>query len=276
MAEYSESLSGEVIDYPESYSPDMLQGLSRTPARQSLGLTNKDALPFSGVDLWTAYELSWLDGKGAPCVGIAEISVPCNSTNIIESKSLKLYLHSLNEYVFASHNKLVTTLTNDLSKVCGVTIGVELFSVDQYREKGLNSFSGDCLDNIATRSRNSSPNPELLSLADGGAIVEETLYSHLLKSSCPVTGQPDWGSISISYSGLAINRHSLLSYILSYRHHQAFHEHCVERIYMDIDARCHPDRLTIVARYTRRGGIDINPWRSSTGEVPDSFRLSRQ
>lgn len=276
MAEYSERVSGETIDYPDNYNPDTLQGQSRSPARQSLGLAYNDPLPFSGVDLWTAYELSWLDGKGAPCVGIAEISVPCKSTNIIESKSLKLYLHSLNEYVFTSRNDLVTTLVSDLSKVCGVTIGVELFSVGQYCEKGLNSFSGDCLDHFTTQCRSSSPNPELLSLADNGAIVEETLYSHLLKSNCPVTGQPDWGSISICYVGSAINRQSLLTYILSYRHHQAFHEHCVERIYMDIDAHCYPDRLTVIARYTRRGGIDINPWRSSTTEVPDSFRLSRQ
>jgi 7-cyano-7-deazaguanine reductase len=276
MAENPEMLLGRVTAYPDSYSPNKLQRLSRSHARRSLGLADDESLPFSGADLWTAYELSWLNRKGTPGIGIAEITVPCESPSIIESKSLKLYLNSLNEHNFGSREDLLATLMADLSELCGVAVSIELIDIDTYQEKGFVHFDGISLDQFEVQCRDSSPNPDLLKLSDTGELVDESLYSHLFKSNCPVTGQPDWASVFVSYSGNAIERHALLAYLVSYRHHQAFHEHCVERIFTDIKSRCQPSRLTVVARYTRRGGIDINPWRSSEAEAPCNYRLSRQ
>jgi len=279
MVDQPDTLLGKATVYPAVYSPGVLQGISRSEGRALLSVDDR-RLPFSGADLWTLYELSWLDQNGKPHVGIGEISIPCDSPFIVESKSLKLYLNSLNEHGFSSTTDVLATLTADLGAVCGAPVSAEIFTVDDYTEKGLRNMPGICLDRADVDCNdspaNSNPNPSLLSLLNGDEIVEETLYSHLLKSNCPVTGQPDWASVQIHYCGRKINRQGLLAYIVSFRHHKAFHEQCVEQIFMDIYSRCGPEQLTVIARYTRRGGIDINPLRSLSAKVPQSWRISRQ
>lgn len=275
MSDQSETLLGKATIYPRQYDPGLLFGIDRDKGRKLLGIDGK-RLPFTGADTWTCYELSWLDQGGKPHVGVAEITVPCDSLNIIESKSLKLYLNSLNEYQFNSEADVKTTLSHDLGQVCQARVSVEVFSIDQYASKGLHQLEGVCLDDIAMELSELKPGPELLSVESSGPIKEDLIYSHLLKSNCPVTGQPDWASVQISYRGQAISHQSLLTYIVSFRHHQAFHEDCVENIFIDIKTQCRPESLTVIARYTRRGGLDINPWRSTEAAVPQSFRLGRQ
>ena len=277
MADQPDTLLGKATDYPVVYSPGILQGISRSEGRALLSV-NDSNLPFSGADLWTLYELSWLDQNGKPHVGIGEISIPCDSPFIVESKSLKLYLNSLNEHRFSSITEVLATLTTDLGAICGAPVSAEIFTVDDYTAKGLRNMPGICLDkaDVHCNDNHANPNPSLLSLLSSDEVVEETLYSHLLKSNCPVTGQPDWASVQISYRGNAINREGLLAYIISFHHHQAFHEQCVEQIFMDVYSACDPEQLTIIARYTRRGGIDINPLRSLSANVPQSWRISRQ
>ena len=275
MSDQSETLLGKVTTYPHQYDPGLLIGIDRDKGRKLLGIDGK-RLPFKGADTWTCYELSWLDRSGKPHVGIAEIIVPCDSLNIVESKSLKLYLNSLNEHQFNSAADVKTTLSDDLGQLCHARVSVEVFSIDQYASKGLHQLQGICLDDIALQFSEIEPSPELLSVDSSGSIKEELVYSHLLKSNCPVTGQPDWASVQISYRGQPISHQSLLTYIVSFRHHQAFHEDCVENIFIDIKTQCRPESLTVIARYTRRGGLDINPWRSTETSVPQSFRLGRQ
>ncbi len=275
MTRGSAEVLGVTTEYPDRYSPTLLVSIPRAASREALGL-NSLSLPFEGVDRWTAYEISWLDDRGKPMVAIGEFTVPCTSLSIIESKSLKLYLNSLNQASFDSAAQLQQTLEKDLGNGFGAGVAVELFSLDQYRARPLASYSGFCLDSLDVECRQYTPAMSLLQ-SDPGTLAEETLYSHLLKTNCPVTGQPDWASIVVNYSGAKIDREGLLRYLVSFRQHQDFHEHCLERIFMDIHRQCRPQSLEVFARYTRRGGLDINPCRS-TGRVSaeSSMRTVRQ
>ncbi|MCK9563427.1 MAG: NADPH-dependent 7-cyano-7-deazaguanine reductase QueF, partial [Bacteroidales bacterium] len=260
---------GAATEYPRHYDPGLLVPIPRAEGRAAFG-----SIAFRGVDLWTAYELSWLNDRGRPCVAIAEFRVSCDSPNIVESKSFKLYLNSLNQARLAAPERLVATLVEDLGGAFGAAVEVTLYSLDEYAARGLWRPEGECLDEIDTECEHFSPAPELLAAA--GAVVEETLYSHLLKSNCPVTDQPDWATVVIRYRGPAIHRQGLLRYIVSFRQHQGFHEHCVERIFSDLMERCAPEWLEVHARYTRRGGLDINPSRGSRPLLALPRRDARQ
>ena len=290
----NQSPLGKTSAYPERYQPGLLHSISRAESRRVLGINLgvDESLPFAGNDLWTAYELSWLNNGGVPQVAIGEFSVACTSSDIIESKSLKLYLNSLNQTGFESIDAVALTIKRDLSACCQSDVAVALFTIDDYAARGLGAFTGACVDECEDQVKPykleflTEPSPELLQLEDGGCYedqgeVSECLYSHLLKTNCPVTGQPDWASIVIAYRGPRISRPGLLAYIVSFRQHQDFHEHCVERIFVDIQQRLAPAELTVYARYTRRGGLDINPYRStlginSTSLVEACGRLARQ
>jgi 7-cyano-7-deazaguanine reductase len=275
VVDQTRTLLGKTANPPKDYSPEILQVIGRSEGRVKIGISAIDP-PFYGADQWTMYELSWLDNKGTPQVGIGEMTVPCISPNIVESKSLKLYLNSLNESRFASRSQVGETITSDLSSVVGAEVTVSLFTLEEYSDKGLDKLAGICLDNTLVECHDILPNPQLLSTSASQGIQDEALYSHLLKTNCPVTGQPDWASIQINYTGAPINHSGLLAYIVSYRHHHAFHEQCIENIYLDILKCCKPQELTVMARYNRRGGIDINPWRSSGKNTPRHIRLGRQ
>jgi 7-cyano-7-deazaguanine reductase len=270
------TLLGKHTDYVSVYTPSLLCPISRAESRQSLGLSEGDELPFLGVDIWTAFELSWLNAKGLPQVAVAEFHFSCASPNIVESKSFKLYLNSFNQTVFNSFEDVARTLEADLSTACGAPVMVELMSLSQAAAKGMGHFTGECLDGLDVQIEHYHPAPELLGVAASDEVVHRSVYSDLLKTNCPVTGQPDWASVFIQYRGREIDQKSLLQYLVSFREHQDFHEHCVERIYMDIMERCQPDSLQVYARYTRRGGLDINPFRSSESVQPDDVRLARQ
>ncbi len=276
MANNSTGPLGQTTEYISRYAPELLFPIARQELRQRLGI--EAPLPFVGVDIWTAYEVSWLLPGGKPAVALAEFQVPCESPYMVESKSFKLYLNSFNQTAFDGVEQVRDTLASDLSRVCGAAVQVQLQSLQAAaRQQPLSALAGACLDDIPLRVERYTPAAELLSLDDSGAVVEETLYSDLLKSNCPVTGQPDWASVQVHYRGAAIDRASLLRYIISFREHQDFHEHCVERMFMDIQARCRPESLAVYARYTRRGGLDINPFRASEpGLVPQPCRLLRQ
>ncbi|HCO59355.1 MAG TPA: NADPH-dependent 7-cyano-7-deazaguanine reductase QueF [Porticoccaceae bacterium] len=271
-----ESMLGRSVDYPDCYAPELLQAIDRKEGRRVIGLSDHDTLPFVGADDWTCYELSWLDESGKPRVAIGELHIPCNSPRTVESKSLKLYLNSLNEHRFATHEMLTKTVETDLREVCSAEVTFSLYSVEAYTKKGLANPRGVSLDEQRMQRVESEPKPDILSCADEAETVEEELYSHLFKSRCPVTNQPDWASISISYRGKPIDHASLLGYLVSYRHHQAFHEQCLEQIFIDIQRRCLPESLTVLARFTRRGGLDINPWRSTEKMAPGFIRQGRQ
>jgi len=231
-------------------------------------------LPFHGCDLWNAYELSWLNPDGRPEIAIAEFRVPCDSECLVESKSLKLYLNSFCQSRFASKDEVEATLARDLAGATGSEVGVSLSLPEQFSQLRLSGFGGICLDRLFVRVERYTVQPDFLKA--GKEVVEETLHSHLLKSNCPVTGQPDWGSVMVHYVGRRMDREGLLKYVVSFREHQEFHEHCVERMFMDILRRCEPERLTVYARYTRRGGLDINPFRSNFEDVPENIRMARQ
>ncbi|MEH6543199.1 MAG: NADPH-dependent 7-cyano-7-deazaguanine reductase QueF [Porticoccaceae bacterium] len=285
----SQSPLGKISAYSERYQPTLLHPIPRVESRRALGINLgiDESLPFVGSDLWTAYELSWLNSAGVPQVAIGEFSVPCTSSDIIESKSLKLYLNSLNQTGFESIDAVALTIKRDLSACCQSEVAVALFTIDDYAARGLGAFVGECVDQAASDNAVFEscfePSPELLQIEDGDGegVISECLYSHLLKTNCPVTGQPDWASIVVAYRGQRISRSGLLAYIVSFRQHQDFHEHCVERIFVDIQQRLAPAELTVYARYTRRGGLDINPYRSTLGVDSTSLveacgRLARQ
>ncbi|MGA6150065.1 NADPH-dependent 7-cyano-7-deazaguanine reductase QueF [Stenotrophomonas sp. NPDC077461] len=254
-----DSSLGREVAYPSQYDPALLFPIPRRGAREQIGL-DEAALPFVGHDRWQAYELSWLDRRGKPRIAVATIGVPCTSPNLIESKSFKLYLNSLNSTRFDDDEAARQRMVIDLSACAGAGVTVQ-FGVPPLVEEG----EGESLDerDVAI-DRYGPPAPEYLS-ADADAVVTETLGSALLKSNCPVTGQPDWASVSIRYHGPKIDRDGLLRYLVSYREHAEFHEQCVERIFSEISQRCRPEWLEVEARYTRRGGLDINPWRASPG-----------
>lgn len=269
-----DSLLGQQVDYPDVYTPTLLQPIPRLGSREALGLGA--ALPFKGVDVWTAYEVSWLDQQGKPHVAIAEFHIPYDTPAIIESKSFKLYLNSFNQTPFAQQADVQKVLEKDLSAAAGGPVLVHLSVLSQAGQRHVGQLPGECLDHLSVDVSDYRPNPDLL-VADALLDVKESLYSDLLKTNCPVTGQPDWASVLVSYRGPAIDREGLLKYIISFRQHQDFHEQCVERMFVDILARCQPRELTVYARYTRRGGLDINPLRTNAAEtVPLDIRLVRQ
>ncbi|HOE43920.1 MAG TPA: NADPH-dependent 7-cyano-7-deazaguanine reductase QueF [Rhodoferax sp.] len=259
----------------------LLFPICRATRRELLGLGSP--LPFLGADLWTAFELSWLNARGKPQVALAHITVPCESVNLIESKSLKLYLGSFNNARFADANEVCSRLRTDLTEAAwrgGVvqsSVGVKLIAADLFDREPLYELDGLSLDRLDLDCDRYTPAPDLLSSATDEAPVSEVLTSNLLCSNCPLTGQPDWGSLQISYFGPQIEQSGLLRYIVSFRHAGGFSEDCVERIYMDIWQRCQPHKLVVHARYTRRGGLDINPFRTSYPQaLPRNSRTARQ
>ena len=278
----SGSLLGKTASYRATYAPELLYPISRTPKREEIGLSAEriaaGRLPFMGADLWTAYELSWLTPRGKPQVAIATITVPCDSPCIIESKSFKLYLNSFNMTRVESPEQLREMLVHDLSAAAGARVGVRLVLPEAFDAQPIHELSGVLLDRMDIDcDRYGPPAPELLTAAFDEQPVTETLTSHLLKSNCLVTGQPDWGSVQISYTGPQIDKEGLLRYLISFREHDEFHEQCVERIFTDILERCQPVRLQVYARYTRRGGLDISPWRTShPATLPANVRTARQ
>ncbi len=266
---------GKSSDYVATYSPHLLFPIPRGPKWAELGLT-AETLPYQGVDLWNCYELSWLLPSGKPVVAIGEFEIPADSPSIIESKSFKLYLNSLNQSVFESREALAEVMSSDLSAAAGKPVKVRLRTLDEVAAEGVATLPGRCVDDLdVTIEHYDHPQPGLLA-CDAGHMVEESLHSHLLKSNCPVTGQPDWGSVVVEYRGAALQAESLLAYLVSFRQHADFHEQCVERIFLDLQRLLQPEKLTVYARYVRRGGLDINPYRSTEAMVVDNRRLVRQ
>lgn len=259
--------------YPEQYDAGLLYPIPRAANRTPLGI-KEDALPFVGEDEWHAFEVSWLNSRGKPIVAVARFRLPASSPNLIESKSWKLYLNSFNQSRFYSRQEVMETLANDLAVAAGAEVSVELFDVDA-SELAAQQLPGECLDDLDIAVSDYTPSSD--HLVAGKEIVEETLYSHLLKSNCPVTGQPDWGSVLIRYKGPKLDREGLLRYLIGFRQHQDFHEHCVEHIFTDLMTQAKPTQLLVLARYVRRGGLDISPWRATPGLTPPTpLRLARQ
>ncbi|HAV5986339.1 TPA: NADPH-dependent 7-cyano-7-deazaguanine reductase QueF [Serratia marcescens] len=266
---------GKPTAYRDRYDATLLQAVPRSMNREPLGLY-PDNLPFHGADIWTLYELSWLNANGLPQVAVGEISLNADSLNLIESKSFKLYLNSFNQTPFADWETVRSTLQRDLSACAQGEVSVTLFSVEQLEGTPIARLVGDSIDQQDIRIDSYEFNADYLLNAAGEEVVEEQLVSHLLKSNCLITHQPDWGSVQISYRGAKIDREALLRYLVSFRHHNEFHEQCVERIFNDLMRYCRPQSLTVYARYTRRGGLDINPWRSNVAFTPEHGRLARQ
>ncbi|NKD15640.1 NADPH-dependent 7-cyano-7-deazaguanine reductase QueF [Aeromonas caviae] len=264
---------GQQSAYISQYTPSLLQPVPRSLNRDDLGLRGE--LPFQGCDVWTLYELSWLNAKGKPVVAIGEVFVPATSPNLIESKSFKLYLNSFNQTRCDSLEAVQALLVQDLSGCAGAPVSVTLFTLGQAPHQ-IAQLPGECIDNLDIEVDGYEFDATLLQGAAGREIVEETLHSHLLKSNCLVTSQPDWGSVVIHYRGPRLDREKLLRYLISFRQHNEFHEQCIERIFTDLKHFCAPEKLTVHARYTRRGGLDINPFRSDWEPVPANLRLIRQ
>jgi 7-cyano-7-deazaguanine reductase len=276
-----QSLLGKSTSYPSEYAPQVLFPMPRAAQRQEIGVDDK--MPFMGADLWTAYELSWLTPKGKPQVAMARLVVPADSPNIIESKSLKLYLGSFTNTRLTGPDELLTRVRQDLSVALWRgsdrpgSVGVQLIAPEAFEREPIQELDGLSLDRLDIECTRYQPAPELLRAQFDEQPVTETLTSQLLKSNCLVTGQPDWGSVQIRYSGPQIDQEGLLQYLVSFRNHNEFHEHCVERIFMDVWRRCKPSQLSVYARYTRRGGLDINPFRTSHPQtLPRSIRTARQ
>lgn len=268
------SLLGQSTPYCKTYDPGILFPIPRQEKRDELGF-DLQSLPFQGLDIWTAFEVSWLNPKGKPVAVMAEFAFPADSPNLIESKSFKLYLNSFNGTRFASQQEVEALWVKDLSAACGGEVQVEVRSLNQ-DEVLIGRLPGENLDDLDIEVEAYQVQPELLTRVDGADEVEETLNSHLLKSNCLVTGQPDWGSIVIRYQGQQIDRAGLLKYLISFREHNEFHEQCVERVFTDIQRHCQPRHLTVYARYVRRGGLDINPYRSNFEDEFDISRTVRQ
>ena len=262
---------GKGADYDADYDPALLCAIPRQPGREALGL--QDVIPFRGWDIWTAYELSWLDARGKPLVACVEIHIPADSPNIVESKSLKLYFNSFNQHRFADAESVSGTIEKDLAVCLGTKPIISLRSPADWIANEQNCL-GECIDDLDIDIEHYQPNAEILVV--GVKVVTETLFSRLLRSRCPVTGQPDWATVQIAYTGPQIDRASLLRYIVSFRSHQDFHEHCVERMFVDVQRHCRSERLSVYARYLRRGGIDINPFRTNSDEAPPTLRCFRQ
>lgn len=275
MSTPHDSPLGKTVSHVDEYAPHLLFPIPRAPKRAELGLGA--SLPFTGFDLWNAYELSWLGARGKPQVALATFRVPADSPAIVESKSFKLYLNSYNQTRLPDAAELRRRLIADLSAATGAPVTVELVEAGTFDAQALAPLAGDCIDALDVAIDDyGPPRPDLLACL-GDAVVEECLVSHLLKSNCPVTGQPDWASVQVRYRGPRIDPVGLLRYLVSFRRHDDFHEQCVERIFVDLTRRCAPQRLAVYARYTRRGGLDINPWRATPGEPePGNPRGARQ
>ncbi|RZL58266.1 MAG: NADPH-dependent 7-cyano-7-deazaguanine reductase QueF [Variovorax sp.] len=277
-----QSQLGRRSAYVDRYDASLLFPIARSVQRTAMGIDER-ALPFFGADLWTAFELSWLNARGKPQVAIAHVTVPCETPNIVESKSFKLYLNSFNSSVFADADAVRERLKADLAEAAwrgsgrSGGIGVRLLTPEQFDREQVHELDGLDLDRLDIECTHYEPAPELLRSDPTLPEVSETLTSRLLKSNCLVTGQPDWGSVQIRYSGPPIDQAGLLAYIVSFRNHNEFHEPCAERIFRDILARCGPHKLSVYARYTRRGGLDINPFRTSFPQsLPANVRTGRQ
>ncbi|HSD36476.1 MAG TPA: NADPH-dependent 7-cyano-7-deazaguanine reductase QueF [Rhodocyclaceae bacterium] len=252
---------GKHVAYETQYNPALLYPIPRAEKRAELGITG--VLPFVGVDIWNAYELSWLNPRGKPMVALGVFTVPADSPNIIESKSLKLYLNSFNQSKQVSIEAVGTHIAADLSQAAGAAVVVRLTPVAETPVRAMGVPTGICIDDVDIEIDTYTPAPGVLQTLPGLVASDETLYSHLLKSNCLVTGQPDWGMLVIRYRGPTIDREALLRYVVSFREHNEFHEQCVERIFTDIQRQCGPEQLAVWARYTRRGGLDINPVRAT-------------
>ena len=281
MTTPEQSQLGKTSAYADQYDASLLFPIPRAGKRAEIGIAG--AAPFFGADLWTAFELSWLNLRGKPQVALAHITVPCETPNIVESKSFKLYLNSFNQTRFATAQDVQARLRADISEAVwrGAqhpgTVGVRLLLPEQFDQEPVHELDGLNLDRLDIECHAYQPAPELLRAATGEAPVSEVLVSHLLKSNCLVTGQPDWGSVQIRYTGPQIDQEGLLQYIVSFRNHNEFHEQCVERIFMDLWTHCKPIKLMVYARYTRRGGLDINPLRTSHPHaLPANVRTARQ
>ena len=280
-----QSQLGKSSAYIDQYDASLLFPIPRARKRAEIGITT--AQPFFGADMWTAFELSWLNLRGKPQVALVHFTVPCESLNIVESKSFKLYLNSFNNTRFADADAVKARLRADITEAVWRTegeavkaptsIGVTVVAPDQFDREAVHQLDGLNLDRLDIECTQYTPAPELLTVTPNEQPVSEVFVSNLLKSNCLVTGQPDWGSVQISYSGDQIEQGGLLQYIVSYRNHNEFHEQCVERMFMDIWTHCKPTKLTVYARYTRRGGLDINPFRTSYPQaLPRNIRTARQ
>lgn len=254
---------GKASAYRSDYAPELLFPIPRQGKRAEIGV-DEAALPFAGEDIWNAYELSWLDLRGKPVVALGEFRVPADSPCLIESKSLKLYLNSFNQTRMADRESVAQRIAQDLSRAAGAPVMAQLRGLAEGRGVG-GGVAGVCLDELELDIDCYQPAPGLLRADAGRECQDELLYSHLLKSNCLVTGQPDWGAVYVRYSGPSIDREGLLRYIVSFREHNEFHEQCVERIFCDLLRQCAPCELMVWARYTRRGGLDINPCRATPG-----------
>ena len=276
MTDFESTLPlGKATPYKAEYDSQLLCPFPRQVKRDELGLCGE--LPFSGYDIWNGFELSWLNSKGKPVVAMGEFQFPCESTNLIESKSFKLYLNSFNQTRFDDFPQVQQRMADDLSAVAGAAVTVQLHGSSEFGNETLRELPGVCIDDLDIEVNEYAFNADLLlDAADSDQIVDETLHSHLLKSNCLVTNQPDWGSVLIHYRGGKINQEALLRYLISFRQHNEFHEQCVERIFIDLMRYCQPKDLTVYARYTRRGGLDINPFRSNCIDHVENIRLARQ
>jgi 7-cyano-7-deazaguanine reductase len=276
MTTFDGSPLGKATDYPDRYDASLLFAVSRAPQRAALGIEGK--LPFSGCDVWNAYEITWLDLQGRPRLAIGEFRVRAESPAMVESKSLKLYLGSFAQEPLASATALGERIATDLSRVCGDEVAVALTPSANFEatlSSRVASTRTESIDETDVTIEASHPDPALLAHAE--APIDESLGSSLFRSTCPVTGQPDYADVFLRYRGPRIDRAGLLRYLVSFRRHAAFHEACVERIFVDIANRCRPERLSVYARFMRRGGIDINPFRSNFELAPpDNVRTLRQ
>ncbi|TDR81397.1 NADPH-dependent 7-cyano-7-deazaguanine reductase QueF [Paludibacterium purpuratum] len=267
---------GKKVDYQDHYDPTLLFPIPRRAKREEIGV-DEAALPFAGCDIWNGYELSWLNARGKPQIAIATIVIPAESPSLIESKSFKLYLNTFNQTRLDNDQAVIDCLTRDLSHAAGAQVLVTLTRPAAFVAERFAELPGESIDELDIAVDDYSPDPSRLT-AHAGDIVEETLCSDLLKSNCLVTGQPDWGSVTVHYRGARIDREGLLRYLIGFRQHNEFHEQCVERIFVDLLRQCRPEVLTVYARYTRRGGLDINPWRSNdpNASAPVNLRTARQ
>lgn len=269
--DHGEMLLGQHTPAVDQYAPQLLFPILRDQGRQRIGVTQ--ALPFHGVDLWHAYELSWLDPAGKPLARVGRLHIPATSPNMVESKSLKLYLNSLNNTRFDSEHDFSQTVCADIAAVVGGQVRLELLEVCDPQLAG-QVPAGECLDRLEVVPTDAEPSSDILE--PGAKIAEQAVYSHLLRSLCPVTGQPDWATVWLHYHGPRLKPESLLRYIIAYRRHQEFHEQCIERMFIDIHSRCAPRFLHIQGFYARRGGLDINPFRSTDPHARPLPRLNRQ
>jgi len=271
-------LLGQATQYPDQYDPSLLFQIPRSENRLKLNIKAGQALPFVGVDIWNAFELSWLNTKGKPQIALAEFQIPADSPNMIESKSFKLYLNSLNNARFGDEQEVRERLVADLSAAAGSKITARIQANETIAKKGIQEMGGVLLDRLDIEIDPHIPaDPALLGVNEDFGPIEQCLVSHLLKSNCPVTGQPDWASVQIRYQGRPILEEGLLRYLIGFRQLGEFHEHCVETIFSDIKRECKPDKLSVYARYTRRGGLDINPFRTDhNAPWPDNTRHARQ